>query len=124
MASRVLSTAVDLGLEGVYRLEDLGPLVAVATDAHVGPLLVTHYLEPLLAMGQRGETLVDTLKTYLDSGCGVEAAAASLHVHPNTLRYRMNQIGDLTGANLNSFQDLVGLWWAVQRHLMTSTPPR
>lgn len=122
MASRVLATAVDFGLDGVYRLEDLGPLVAVATDAHLGPLLVIHYLEPLLSRGPRGETLLATLRAYLDCGCGVEATAASLHVHPNTLRYRLNQIRVLTGADLNSFQDLVGLWWAVQRHLMPRAP--
>ncbi|WP_182376910.1 helix-turn-helix domain-containing protein [Nocardioides sp. WS12] len=44
----------------------------------------------------RGE-LVETLVAYFANGGGIEATSRSLFVHANTVRYRLGQIGDLTG---------------------------
>ena len=43
------------------------------------------------------DTLVETLATYFASGRSLEATARVLFCHPNTVRYRLRQIGDLTG---------------------------
>jgi DNA-binding PucR family transcriptional regulator len=42
-------------------------------------------------------TLVDTLAAFVDSGGGLEATARLLFVHPNTVRYRLRRILDVTG---------------------------
>lgn len=44
--------------------------------------------------------LVDTLRAYLDSFGDVAAAAQWLHVHPNTVRYRVRRIEQLLGTSL------------------------
>lgn len=44
----------------------------------------------------RGE-LVETLVAYFANGGGIEATSRALFVHANTVRYRLGQIGDLTG---------------------------
>ena len=41
---------------------------------------------------ERDSALADTLRAYLDSFGDVAAAAQSLHVHPNTVRYRVRRI--------------------------------
>ena len=41
--------------------------------------------------------LVDTLSAYIDAGGGLEATARTLFVHPNTVRYRLRRVADLTG---------------------------
>nr|WP_124444333.1 helix-turn-helix domain-containing protein [Kutzneria buriramensis]WKX16159.1 helix-turn-helix domain-containing protein [Kutzneria buriramensis] len=46
-------------------------------------------------------SLAETLLTYLNSFGDVRAAAAQLHVHPNTLRYRMRRAEELTGLDLS-----------------------
>ncbi|MEV0321099.1 PucR family transcriptional regulator [Streptomyces sp. NPDC050658] len=76
---------------GVYRL--LGQL----PDAELRRL-VDDALGPLLGYDRSNEgSLVETLSAYLlDDRNGV-AAAARLHVHYNTLRYRLRQIERLTG---------------------------
>lgn len=51
---------------------------------------------------QRGSELVATLATYLDHYGEPKQAARELHVHPNTLRYRMRQIIDLSGLDLTN----------------------
>lgn len=44
----------------------------------------------------RGE-LVETLVAYFANGGGIEATSRALFVHANTVRYRLGQIGDVTG---------------------------
>ncbi|GMA31017.1 PucR family transcriptional regulator [Litorihabitans aurantiacus] len=41
--------------------------------------------------------LVETLAAYLESGRSLEAAARALFVHPNTVRYRLRRIAQVSG---------------------------
>jgi hypothetical protein len=41
--------------------------------------------------------LVDTLTAYVDCGGALEATARALFVHPNTVRYRLRRVADVTG---------------------------
>jgi hypothetical protein len=45
--------------------------------------------------------LVRTLAAWLDHPGAPARAAREVHVHPNTMRYRMNKIGDLAGLDLD-----------------------
>jgi len=48
----------------------------------------------------RGGALVETLKAYLEIG-EQQAAARRLGIHPNTLRYRLDRIREISGAELD-----------------------
>ncbi|OBF09276.1 transcriptional regulator [Mycobacterium sp. ACS4054] len=48
----------------------------------------------------REPALADTLRVYLDSFGDIAAAARSLHVHPNTVRYRVRRIERLLSTSL------------------------
>ncbi|MDX2937760.1 PucR family transcriptional regulator [Streptomyces ipomoeae] len=54
---------------------------------------------------QQGSRLVETLRCYLDAFGNVAAAAAHLHVHPNTLRQRLHRICAVSGLDLDSPHD-------------------
>jgi DNA-binding PucR family transcriptional regulator len=41
--------------------------------------------------------LLDTVATYLDLGRSLEGAARALFVHPNTVRYRLKRVAEITG---------------------------
>ncbi len=45
--------------------------------------------------------LAETLGVYLDCFGDVAAAAQHLHVHPNTVRYRIRRVEQLLGTSLN-----------------------
>lgn len=45
--------------------------------------------------------LVQTLETYLDRFGDVRSAAADLHIHPNTLRYRIRRAQEVLGMDLD-----------------------
>jgi hypothetical protein len=74
--------------------DDLLPERALAGDpaAHRG--LVEAVVVPLRAAG--GD-LLRTLAVYLEGGGALEACARTLFVHPNTVRYRLRRVSEITG---------------------------
>jgi hypothetical protein len=74
--------------------DDLLPERALAGDAVAHRRLVATAVEPVAAAG--GE-LLTTLETFLESGSALEACARALFVHPNTVRYRLRRVTELTG---------------------------
>jgi len=50
---------------------------------------------------EKGTEYVVTLRAYLDHFGDVPAAAASLHVHPNTFRYRLRRLVAVAGLDLD-----------------------
>ncbi|MGH2603374.1 MAG: PucR family transcriptional regulator, partial [Dehalococcoidia bacterium] len=58
--------------------------------------------------------LVQTLTVFLESSGSWNRCAAKLHLHVNTLRYRISRIEQLTGRDLTSFADRVDLYLALK----------
>jgi hypothetical protein len=50
-----------------------------------------------------------TLHAYADASMNLTRAAEALHVHPNTLRYRLRRIEERSGRDPHTFSDLVDL---------------
>jgi DNA-binding PucR family transcriptional regulator len=73
---------------------DLLPERALAGDGHARRALVADVYGPLAA--DRG-ALLPTVEAYLGTGGSVEGTARLLLVHPNTVRYRLRRVLDLTG---------------------------
>jgi hypothetical protein len=64
----------------------------------------------LAALGPVGlGTMRSSLLAFADADLNVTKAAGALHVHPNTLRYRLNRVRLTTGHDPLSFADLVEL---------------
>jgi DNA-binding PucR family transcriptional regulator len=90
--------------------DELLPERALDGDADAALALATEVYEPLLA---GGTALLDTLTTYLEQGSSLEATARMLFVHPNTVRYRLRRIAELTGYTPSIGRDGFTLWVAV-----------
>lgn len=54
--------------------------------------------------------LLETLKAYLMNNCSIKETAAVLHVHINTLHYRLKRINELTGLSLKDTENLVSFY--------------
>jgi sugar diacid utilization regulator len=50
-----------------------------------------------------------TLHAYLDADLNVPAAARAMSLHPNSVRYRLRRIGELTGRDPLKITDLLEL---------------
>lgn len=74
--------------------DDLLAERALAGDSLARDRLIADVFDVLV--GSRG-TLIDTLDAFFAHGSSMEATGRSLFVHPNTVRYRLRQVADLTG---------------------------
>lgn len=72
---------------------DLLPERVLAGDRRAASMLVERIVTPLRGADVSVE---DTLRAYLDSGGHVEACARELYVHPNTVRYRLKRVSQIT----------------------------
>jgi hypothetical protein len=74
--------------------DELLPERVLVGDVAARRTLVVQAYAPLLA--SQG-SLLETLSAYLGTGRSLEAAARTLYVHPNTVRYRLKRVADVTG---------------------------
>lgn len=70
------------------------PERALAGDGHARRELAHAIFAPLVA---HSSDLITTLEAYWACGTSIEATARRLFIHPNTVRYRLARIEDLTG---------------------------
>jgi hypothetical protein len=89
---------------------DLLPERALDGDETARAELVEEVYEPLLS---GGSALIDTVMTYLEQGFSLEAAARMLFVHPNTVRYRLRRVSELTGLIPTQGRGGLTLWVAI-----------
>ncbi|MDB1089208.1 helix-turn-helix domain-containing protein [Streptomyces sp. ACA25] len=72
-------------------------------------------LDPLRAYDQRHRSaLLPTLRAFLAADCSWSRCAAALHLHVNTLRYRIGRIEELTGRDLSRLEDRLDLFLALR----------
>lgn len=116
IAGRLNEVGLEFGRTGPQTMENLSLRVAVASEHGVGDHLVERILAPLLAQGDYGQELVSSLDAFLAEGMNTAAAAGVLVIHPNTLRYRVNQVKQLSGLRLESAEEVSEVWWALRRY--------
>jgi purine catabolism regulator len=58
--------------------------------------------------------LEHTLRVFLEENRSWQRGSARLHLHKQTLVYRIRQIERLTGRSLSSTADVAGLWLALE----------
>ncbi|HEX6354143.1 PucR family transcriptional regulator [Actinophytocola sp.] len=104
---------------GVHHLTDLAGETALAAQPVLAALLTTEYLGSLDPADHFHRQLVSTALTYLDHSQRVDQTAEALHVHPNTVRYRLGKLTELTGAGPTptTVLDTLRWWWALRTWL-------
>lgn len=114
-ATEALEVAEHRKRRGIVRLIDVALDAMVHREDDLGRMLVERHLDALHGAGPMAGELPATLRTWFEHGCNVAEAAAALHLHPNTLRYRLSRYEVLAGIDLGSPTDLFELWWALRR---------
>ena len=104
-------------------MEQLGLWPAVIADGDVGDELVRRIIDPVLAQGATGEAILETVMRYLQNDLRLEVTAQEMYLHVNTVRYRLRRFEDLVDIALRHLDDLVQVWWAIQRHSLSAPPP-
>ena len=74
-------------------------------------------LAPVAALDQGSRVdFTQTLRTYLANNGRADASAGELDIHRHTLRYRMSQIAEALGRDLEDPTVRAELWFALQLH--------
>jgi hypothetical protein len=121
-----LSSALALARDRLIASTGEGPVVVTRTSNirshrallallgdHTRESFGTDVLGPLVEYDNRnGSELVATLRAFLDNGGAWVQTARDLELHPNTMRYRMSRVEDLTGRDLSRMSDRVDLFLA------------
>ncbi len=100
--------------------DELLPERVLAGDAAAVDQLVRDVARPLR---EAGGSLVETVDAYLEHAGVLEACARSLFVHPNTVRYRLRRVADLTGAQASDARGSRLLQMAIALDRLRSTSP-
>jgi carbohydrate diacid regulator len=90
------------GLGHVYHIKRVGMFITLANTSQDRKAELAHQiLSPLL----RDEQLFKTVQAFLASGLNLTEAAEKLHIHRNTLIYRLDKTKKLIGLDPRHFDD-------------------
>ncbi len=81
---------------GIYRL-----LLALRDSGALAPF-VEQTLQALDGDTRNGELLLETLDAYFANNCNAFQAARQLHLHRNSMLYRLRRVGELLGQDLEN----------------------
>lgn len=112
-ATLALKGAERTGQMGTVDLERLSWRLAVHTTPEVTAILEEQYLQPLEQQGEFGEVMLEAVQAYLRYRMSIPAAARSIPVHVNTLRYRLERFSSLVSADLGDVETLIELSWVL-----------
>jgi hypothetical protein len=108
-ARRTIDAVTRLGRPGqVVAFEDLGihRLLLQVPDLTELRSFAAEVLGKLSAAEhQRGGELLTTLACYFRENNSPQRTARSLHVHPNTVAYRIRRVQEITGLQLGNYRD-------------------
>ena len=77
--------------------------------------------------GRHESELLQTLEAFFDNQRSWQKTADSLHVHRQTVLYRIRKIEEISGYNLSATRDIAELWLALQARSLidlTDTVPQ
>ncbi|MEV0135641.1 helix-turn-helix domain-containing protein [Dactylosporangium sp. NPDC050688] len=123
-----LAAATRFGRQGVHTVADLAGETALTLQPRLAALLGGALLGALRPADEFHRELASTALAYLDHGQRLDRTAVALHVHPNTVRYRLRRLQEITGLPpADAEQHLTVLetlryWWALRTWLDTHPP--
>lgn len=126
-AARSLAQAqalADLPVAGSLQAGDHLADLLVRADPALGAALRDEVLAPFAGLPEsRREPLVDTLRSWLLHGGNRADVGRELHVHPQTVSYRMDRVRDVLGDSLDDPRRRWELLLALMIEQATPEPP-
>ncbi|MBB4678631.1 PucR family transcriptional regulator [Crossiella cryophila] len=132
MCVRALAVAARSGVRGVHRLTDLAGETALAAYPALAQTLAAELMRPLDEKSGFHQEIAATALCYLDHGRRLTATATALHIHANTVRYRLDRLAELTEIDLSETSPTgrsnvlttLHTWWALRTWLAGATAGR
>lgn len=114
LARTALRAARERGRKGWYDVSELAGEAALAAQPMLAGFLRDGLLAALDPDDEFHRELAGTALAYLDHGQRLDLTAGALHLHPNTVRYRLRRLRELTGLGERlTVLETVRWWWAL-----------
>lgn len=109
-AEQALKAASAFGATGVVELTELGATPFVIADEHLARRLNAKHFADLDQHGDSGVDIEHTVRTLLDLDTNIDETARTLHLHRNSVRYRVTRFRELTDLDIRRTDQLVTAW--------------
>lgn len=101
-AGHARRVAGEANLTGVVLYRDLAVPALASVDSELAATFVHRVLGPLAGTDDAAQRAAEALSIYLDESRSRTKAAARLHVHPNTVTYRVQQAERILGRRIDA----------------------
>jgi hypothetical protein len=117
-----LALGAAAGQRGVRSIVELAGETALAAQPLLGRLLRAQLLGALDPADDFHRELASTALSFLDHGQRLDQTAEALHVHPNTVRYRLRRLQEIGAVTLEpsgrrTMLESLRMWWALRAWL-------
>jgi hypothetical protein len=113
--ARVACRAATPDATGTIRYEQVPVAVLLASAPEAAALVASSILGPVLALPEAEcESILSTLGVWFADQGATSAAAARMHLHRNTVRYRLRRLEELTGRSLGQPTGVAELYLALE----------
>ncbi|AZU01462.1 PucR family transcriptional regulator [Brevibacterium linens] len=106
-------TIAHRGEPGVHSLTDLSWQVAVPGQSDLNRHLIDRFILPLRPDTAAGADVLETVRMWIRTVMSVKKTAEVLHVHENTVRYRLQRFHDAVGITELGTKELLDIAWAL-----------
>lgn len=126
LSSRQAQSALQIGIlvqpeQHFHRFEDLQHHVMLFENSEE-TLLSIHDIEKLISLNNN-YNLLETLVAFIQNDGEMNHVAEQLHIHRNSLNYRLERIAEITGKNPKKYNDLFYLYCAYIAYLFREVHP-
>jgi purine catabolism regulator len=110
-----LHRAQERRLTVLHHSDELGDSVFLPADRDDSRAAARQILGPVMEYdAQHRAELLESLRVFLQENRSWQRAATRLHIHKQTLVYRMRRVEELTSRTLSDTADVADLWLALQ----------
>lgn len=114
VAAESAELSARIGRTGVQGIVELNWRLAANKEQLVDRLFRDRFLKPIEGQGDFSQELIETIRVWLINGRMVSRTAEILHIHQNSVRYRISKFSELTGFDMDDIDDLIGVAWVLE----------
>lgn len=100
---------IELPKERIYTMEKIFPFILIDSLSKTTKNTISHeILEPI----EQDTELLKTVRYFFESGFNSSITSEKLHIHRNTLNYRLTKFQDITGISVRNFDGALIAYFA------------